>query len=896
MNLLARAMLIFGLLIAVLIGARVDLMRPIDQALDDVRFRASSRSPSGDIVFVDIDGASLQRVGVWPWPRLLHAQVLDKLMALGADEVVFDIDFSTASTESNDAAFEAALERAGGYANLAAFQQRSGSSGLVVLNQPLPRFARHADSVLVNVQANSGGPLRWVPAFMMTPHGKLPSVAASLTPAAAPPETIYIDYGIDLAAIDRIPVAQLLYGDVSPGRLAGKQVVIGASAIELRDFFAVPRYGVIAGAMVQIAAAESLRAGRWLTDLGLVPAGLAAALIGLLALWRGAKVPLLTQAGALVFGSVLTEFVAWALLKFGALTFQTTPIHAAFMALLVVAFVEERAVRRLQYEREHRERETMRRVLGQVVTDNFDGILVIDQDNMTLAASQAAAAILGQEISLQGRDIRTYLPVQVLHWLAGGNLDGPHECVCDIAWQSRTLELIATRSEVPVANSREGSRRVTCLTFQDITERLRQQQRLTYLARHDPVTGALSRQAMADEIDASLSGGEALRVMIVRLGRLRNVTTALGHQVTEAVLRQANKRLRGISGLQTARLGTDVFGLWLPLDDSLGPDDLVATIADILDAPYELDGHAIILESVFGTSSTITAPANSTDLLRQAEIALSVHDERAPTKVTVFTPDLEDHIAHRQELDSALRQALERNEFFLVFQPQVDLKTGGMVGVEALVRWRNESLGVVSPGDFIPLAEETGLIIALGDWVMKEACRQAALWIWDGRLSVNVSAVQFRLGDVVGTVLDATRCSGFAAQRLDIEITESLFAANDPGILAALDELRAMGVGIAIDDFGTGYSSLSYLARLPVDKIKIDQSFVSALPTEQSKAIIDTIAALALRLGKTVIAEGIETPEQLSYLSGIHCQIGQGYHFGRPASAPDIGLVARDPA
>lgn len=635
--------------------------------------------------------------------------------------------------------------------------------------------------------------------------------------------------------------------------------------------------------------------GQALRDLGLLPAGILAAIAGLVALWRTSAMPLGRQAAIVVSASVLTEVVEWALVGSAGITFDTSPLHLAFFALLLVAFFEERATRRFDYQSEQRQREMMQHVLGQVVTDNFNGILIVDEQHKTIAASQAAAAILGQDASLKGRDIRTYLPAKVLQWLEQGELEAPYECVCDIAWQTRTLELVATRSAVPVANVAEGSRYVTCLMFQDITDRLRQQQRLTYLARHDPVTGALTRQAFADAIDARLRAGEPLRVIITRLNRLRNVTVTLGHQVTDSLLRHVYKRLRGIAGVQAARLGTDVFGIVLPLEAHSEFDGLIQNIAEILDETYELDGHAIILESVFGASSGFTGRTSATDILRQAEIALSVHDERGRQKVTVFTPDLAARIESRQDLDSKLQQALQRNEFFLLFQPQVDLRTHAMTGVEALVRWRNADLGIVSPAKFIPFAEETGLIVALGDWVMKEACRQAARWHWKGRLSVNVSAVQFRLGDVVRTVLDATKSSGFLLTRLDIEITESLFAANDPSTLAALDQLRAMGVGIAIDDFGTGYSSLSYLARLPVDKIKIDQSFVKDVPAEESKAIIETILAMAARLRKTVIAEGIETEEQVDYLSGIGCEIGQGYFFGRPATATELGL-ASEPA
>ena len=254
----------------------------------------------------------------------------------------------------------------------------------------------------------------------------------------------------------------------------------------------------------------------------------------------------------------------------------------------------------------------------------------------------------------------------------------------------------------------------------------------------------------------------------------------------------------------------------------------------------------------------------------------------------LYQPIHGEDIRNRRLLDMALRQALARHEFHLLYQPQVDLRSGETIGLEALIRWRHPQLGIVSPADFIPLAEETGLMVQLGEWILMEACRQAAQWDWQGRLSVNVSAVQFAQGDLVGAVCRALLASGLPPERLDIEITESMYIADSTENLVILEQLSAMGVSLAMDDFGTGYSSLSYLTRLPINKIKIDQSFVRSLPDPKSEVIIETTVAMARRLGKTVIAEGVETEQQRAYLAAVGCDIGQGYLFGRPSPAGEL--------
>ncbi len=878
------ALVYVAMVFAVFAGA----FRPLDDAMRDLRFTTTTRATTGTLVFVDIDAQSIAQVGVWPWPRQVHAQILNALMALGAGEVVFDVDFSVASQAAGDDALQEALEGAGGYAHLAAFQQQKSGAGATDFNLPLPRFRNYADPVAVNVGIDQGGIVRLYPLAVMIGDEPVPSAAAVLAGVNGAPGTGFnIDYSIDPAGIDRISASEILTGKVDPARVNGKQVIIAASAVELRDYFAVPRYGVLPGGLIQALASETLKQGRALVRLPAAWEALLVALIGLATLLFRRRTPLAIAVSGAIALSVLVELLAGVLQVRFALLADTAGIHAALGASVLTMIGAELATRSRQRLAAQRERDAVRLVLDRVITDNFDGVVVIGANGRIVTASQFAVTTLGRDLT--GQIASEVLP-EAFHDLLVRSRAEPGELRFDHDGNRRIIEYVVTRSQIAAG---DAPNTVTCLTFRDITERTAAAEQLRFMGDHDVLTGALRRNRLIALMEESLGDGRQVSVIMVDLKRFRTINDTLGHDQGDLLLKQVAGRLKSMGPEAVARMGGDSFALMIPSMEPMKLLGFCETVVQWLAFPYELaDGHQAVVAASAGATTSTLSGRDPLLLLAHADMALSAAKQIAGNGVALFTPEMDARLKERQGMDAALRRALGEKQFSLAYQPQVDLKTREIVGVEALCRWEHPTLGPISPARFIPAAEETGLIIELGRWVLETACREAAQWPRPITIGVNVSPVQMELTDIVADVTAALAASGLPARRLEIEITEGVFVKNFDAVTEKLHALRKLGVTVALDDFGTGYSSLSYLGQLPIDRIKIDQSFVKRLPADlEAGAIVRAVAALSDTLGKLVIAEGIETADQAWMLEMAGCQQGQGYHFGKPMPARE--LIAR---
>ncbi len=440
----------------------------------------------------------------------------------------------------------------------------------------------------------------------------------------------------------------------------------------------------------------------------------------------------------------------------------------------------------------------------------------------------------------------------------------------------------------------------------DISYRRRAEERIRQLAYFDALTGLPNRDCFMDELGKRLCGSDAaplpLRCLVVELDRFERVVHGLGARFSDELLKAVGERLQALvasgdgAGVEreaalVARLGEKQFGILEPLGEEQERAGLAAAVVRACEAPFRVDGLDFFVSAQVGVSLYPEHGDHAPALLENAGRALL--DTNGETPVQVFSTQSAVRLRHRFNMESRLRQALAGDELFLEYQPKFSLLGGEISGVEALLRWQDGNGERIGPDEFIPVAEESGLIVAIGDRVLDEACRQMRAWLdagFDvGSMAVNVSALQFAVGDFVQSVDDAVRRHELEHAALQLEITESVLVHQIDNSLQALPAIRELGVQLAIDDFGTGYSSLVYLKQLAVDCLKIDRAFVRDICEEpESIRICQAIIAMARGLDLYIVAEGIETPQQLAYLRDAGCDAGQGYLLGRPMSAADV--------
>jgi diguanylate cyclase (GGDEF)-like protein len=381
-------------------------------------------------------------------------------------------------------------------------------------------------------------------------------------------------------------------------------------------------------------------------------------------------------------------------------------------------------------------------------------------------------------------------------------------------------------------------------------------------------------------------------VLCLDLDHFKSVNDTLGHALGDALLRAATERLLSCLGERDiiARLGGDEFSvIQAGIENPQDASTLAQRIIDSMAAPFTLDSHQVVIGTSVGIALVPMDGIKSEELLKKADLALYRAKADGRGTYRFFQPEMDASMQARRKMELELRNALIRGEFELFYQPLVSLKSGRISSFEALLRWRHPEGSFVPPNDFIPLAEEIGLIVPLGEWVIHQACREASKWPSDVNVAVNLSPVQFKSRKLVETITLALTNSGLAPKRLDLEITESVLLHDNEATLAILRQIKALGVKISMDDFGTGYSSLSYLRSFPFDKIKIDRSFIRDLATsDDCVAIVRAVTSLGASLGMATIAEGVETTEQLDRLRSEGCNEVQGYLLGRPTSVEDM--------
>lgn len=535
------------------------------------------------------------------------------------------------------------------------------------------------------------------------------------------------------------------------------------------------------------------------------------------------------------------------------------------------------------------------------------GLCMFDADKNLVLCNDAYAQLyqVPQHLTLPGTPLEQILAHRRAVANAPNRLDTYFDVVVEAALKgsaaSRNVTLMDGRvikiSHKPMDNGGYVA------THEDVTEAVRAEEQIKHMAGHDPLTGLPNRTILRETLDDKLGlrgDGNPIALLCLDLDHFKDVNDTLGHTIGDLLLREVTARLeqRLRPGDSVARLGGDEFVI---VQETRGGRDEAAALAQQLvhaiAEAFEIDGQPIHIGVSIGIATAPDDGDTMDVLLRHADTALYRAKSNGRSTYCFFEPAMDANMQERRKLEVDLRQALASKQFQIYYQAQVDAASEKILGFEALLRWNHPERGLISPAEFIPFAEESRLIIPIGEWVLRQACKDAATWPSHIRIAVNLSPLQFRSQTLAHTVVSALADSGLSASRLELEITESVLLTDSEAVLATLHHIKSLGVRIAMDDFGTGYSSLSYLRLFPFDKIKIDQSFIRELgDSKDCAAIVKAVVDLGASLDITTTAEGVETQEQLSRVREHGCSEIQGYLFGRPQPLANITEVLRKSA
>jgi diguanylate cyclase (GGDEF)-like protein/PAS domain S-box-containing protein len=879
--------------------------RALQNALTDMRFGWFPRQASGDIVLVAIDSPSIEKIGVWPWPRQKHADLIGKLESAGASDIVFDVDFSSPSNPASDQALADALQKAGGSVVLPAFKQLvgSGDGKTIHVNRPLPQFDTHAWSAIVNVAIEPDGLVRRYSFGEMLDGKFLPSVGALLAGKYVSNEgPLRIDFSIQADSLITVSYVDVLRGDPAALRkLKDKKVIVGGTAIELGDRFSVPNGRVISGPQLQMLAAESILQGRVLRAASGVVSfgGLALVVLLMLLMWR--RLAAIKRVVVLVSFAVAAELGAMLLQAKLAIIIDTSLWHLAIAAYLAAMALDEIDFRSLLGGVAERRFQQIAMSLG-------DGLVCTDQNALITVWNPGAVAIFGYEpeemlgqpldrVCAAGDGAGWSAPFSLLR-LPVDALNMPGGKVMELVGRRKNGEAFPLEACFSGWQGVEGFQYGAVM--RDISERKRKAERIKYLAEHDTLTGLANRNTLYEHLAARLAETKAeqgkVALLMLDLDKFKQINDTLGHACGDQLLCAVATRLNALVDEMSlvARLSGDEFAIIISGADVADRTKKLAEQTSLAfgKSAFCIGERQLRVNVSIGVAVYPDHCETADELFGNADLALYRAKVAGRGRYVFFERSIREALDAHLLLEAELALAVERKELELFYQPQINLTDGTLAGAETLIRWRHPVRGVVAPAEFMPLVNASAISDRISHWVMETACRQGSQWQKEGhdvRLGVNLSPAQLQSGDLataVGSVLNDT---GFSPGLLELEVTEDILLEDDAMALETFRRVQGLGVAIAFDDFGTGYASLTYLKKFPLDRLKIDKSFVLDVRADSDDAaIVGCTINLGKLLGLSVIAEGIEDAATAELLKGMGCEEGQGYYFGQPMPAAEF--------
>lgn len=867
----------------VLLGFLLGGQTTLFNSLLKLRAASDTRSATGEVVVVAIDAASIEKVGVWPWPRSLHGKLIAQLQKAGAQNVAFDVDFSSPSKADEDASFAEALKSSSSVI-LPAFRQMVGDE--LRLTQPLPSFRDIAWIGLVNVRPDADGIVRQYPFSEIRNGVQIPSMALMLTGGSTHGDSFYLDFGIKYGTIPVISYTDVL--DENPetfAKLHGRKVIVGATALELGDRLTVPSGDNIPGPLLQALAAEGLQQNRALSRTGGAMSGFIAAIIALFMIRIWQTVPGWRRAVLIGIVMVASEGIAIFVQSQTALAWDTAPLQIVLCGYLLALTLDELDIRGLMGR-------VSERRFKRITMSLRDALLCTNSVGTIETCNPSAELMFGRAgAELIGKNIKEFIRNSAKEDLKLERTDSV----------SHEAEGVSGRQvfpvEVSVSSWSSESQRHYGIVIRDISNKKREAEKIRRLAEQDYLTGLANRYTLNRAVDEHISQPDAkISLLLFDLDRFKELNDTHGHAFGDRVIKALADRLLTLIDPEdtVGRLGGDEFAILLRGPDCTPRSE--ALCARILDDfsknPAMVLGRTLTLRATVGIASYPDDALNTEGLFSNADLALYRAKAAGRGQWLCFRKQFRDEFEQKLRLEEELSRAAEAGEFELFYQPQIDLRSSVIVGAEALIRWRHPTRGVVSPGEFLPVLNQSKLSDEVGRWVLRTACAQAAAWRTLGyelRMGVNLAPSQLQSPHLSSEVSDALSASGLPANLLEIEVTEDNVLSNQVQSDEVISILRKIGVRTAFDDFGTGFASLTHLKKFKLDVLKIDRSFIKDIClSADDLAIVRSIISLAKNFGMSVIAEGIEDEGAAEILRALGCDEAQGYYFGRPMPANEF--------
>ena len=882
------------------------VLEPLERTLLDARYGLDRREATGRLVLVAMDARSVDALNARPWPRSHHATVVENLLEARSERVALAVDLSTRTTVTEDRELAAALAASGRRVVLPVLVQApegASASDAPVERVPLPTLRRHVALAGVGGPPDGDGTTR-----RYGGHGDTgpPALATMLSHASPGSDEFYVDFSIDPASIPTLSFVDVLSGRFEPDAVRDRVILVGPTEADPVDGVRVPRWGMLSGPLLEALAFESLaqrrtlrRCGPWFTLTLVLLLSLAVGpLLGARS-WQGGLLVTLVAAGSLwALACIAQRFSPWIL--------DVVPGELALIGCYFAGLLERLERPALGGLRRARLEGRVETLMRNVVEGSFDAILTLDRHGRVESFNRAAEAMFGYDrAAAMGRDAGDFV-------LLPDSPGGDESALAFVAGLHGLLEAIGQRQdggEFPVEialtslQSSETTGRV--LFVRDISVRKAQQRALEHQALHDALTELpncfLLRRKLEEALQVARADRGELAFLLLDMDRFKEINDTLGHHTGDRLLRSIATRLRtALRPADTiARFGGDEFAVLLPSADEESARRVARRLVRVLQTPFRLDGLVLQVETSVGVALFPGDGNDATSLLQRADVAMYAA-KRCGSEIQFYEADHDLASLRQLTLSGELREAIEDGGLRLVYQPKVSASLDRVTGVEALLRWQHSQYGHVPPEEFIALAEQSGMIGPLTQFVFATALQQCADWNASGlrlEMSVNVSAHNL-LDETLPLGLERLLAdTGVAAEQLTLEITESVIMEDPQRALSVATQLRALGVNISIDDFGIGYSSLGYLKKLPARELKIDRSFVMEMDRNLDDAtIVRSTIELAHNLGLRVVAEGVEREEIWLSLKEQGCDIGQGYLFSRPLPPDRLEAFLRQPA